>query len=133
MNFKKLQLFDSSLFIGQSYFNNDGAQLYLKFQPICKSITRFSGLKYTISEWESKELSNEKLTCAYVANVSVSPKLIWMNDTRIRFKFKGSCLKQEDSAPFTQNNIANLFVVYELDRWSRETNTDFTLIACLQL
>ena len=26
---KKLQTFDSSLFIGQSYFNNNGAQLYL--------------------------------------------------------------------------------------------------------
>ena len=76
-------------------------------------------------------MSNEKFTCAYVANVTVSPKLIWMNNTRIRLKFKGSCLKQEDSAPFTENNIANLFVVYELDRWSRETNTDFTLKDCL--
>ena len=30
----KLQTYDSSLFIGQSYFSNDGAQLYLIFQPI---------------------------------------------------------------------------------------------------
>ena len=29
--FKKLQTFDSSLFIGQSCFNNDGAQIYLIF------------------------------------------------------------------------------------------------------
>ena len=29
--FKKLQTFDSSLFIGQSYFNYDGAQIYLIF------------------------------------------------------------------------------------------------------
>ena len=42
--FKKLQTFDSSLFIGQSYFNNDGAQLYLIFQPIYKTISIFSGL-----------------------------------------------------------------------------------------
>ena len=28
---KKLQTFDSSLFIGQSYFNYDGAQIYLVF------------------------------------------------------------------------------------------------------
>ena len=37
---KKLQTFDSSLFIGQSYFNNDGShdglQNYLTFQPIQK-------------------------------------------------------------------------------------------------
>ena len=38
---KKLQTFDSSLSIGQSYFNNDWAQLFLIFQPIYKSITIF--------------------------------------------------------------------------------------------
>ena len=57
---KKIQIFDSSLFIGQSYCNNDGAQLYLIFQPIYKTITTFPALKDTILEWESKELSNEK-------------------------------------------------------------------------
>ena len=36
-------------FIGQSYYNNDGAQLYLTFQPIYKTTTTFSGLSYTIS------------------------------------------------------------------------------------
>ena len=34
INYKKLQTFDSSLFIGQSYLNNDGGQFYLRFQPI---------------------------------------------------------------------------------------------------
>ena len=32
--FKKLQAFDSSLFICQSYFNNNGSQFYLIFQGI---------------------------------------------------------------------------------------------------
>ena len=32
--FKKLQTFDSSLFINQSYFNNDGIQLYLILQRL---------------------------------------------------------------------------------------------------
>ena len=31
---KKLQTLDSSLFIGKSYFNNDGAQNNLIFQPL---------------------------------------------------------------------------------------------------
>ena len=31
---QKLQAFDSSLFIGQSYFNIDEAQLYLILQPL---------------------------------------------------------------------------------------------------
>ena len=33
----KLQTYDLSIFIGQSYFNNDGAQLYLIFQPILQN------------------------------------------------------------------------------------------------
>ena len=61
---KKLQTFDSSFLIGQSYLKNDGAQLYLIFQPIYKTITIFSGLKDTISEWKSKGLSNGKFTSA---------------------------------------------------------------------
>ena len=55
----------------------------------------------TISEWESKGLSNEKFTCAHIANVSICPKLVWMNDSRITLKVKGSCLKQEDKTAFT--------------------------------
>ena len=31
---KELKTFDSSLFIGRTYFNNDRAQLFLIFQPI---------------------------------------------------------------------------------------------------
>ena len=97
------------------------------FQSIYKTITTFSGLKDTISEWESKRLSNEKFMCAYIANVNVCPKLVWMKNSRIRLKFKGSCQKQEDKAIFTHQNVVNLFIVYELDTWLRDLNTDFTL------
>ena len=108
-------------------------QLYLIFQPIYKTITTFSSLKDTFSEWESNELSNEKFTCPCIANVSVSPKRVWMNNTKIRLKFKGSCLKQEDTAPFTPNNVVNLFIVYELDSWSSDLDTDFSLVGCLEI
>ena len=75
--FKKLQTFDSSLFIIQSYFNNDEVQLpYLIFQPIYKTITTFDCLKDTVSEWQSKGLSNQKITCTHVTNVNVFPKLV---------------------------------------------------------
>ena len=50
-----------------------------------------------------------------------------MNNTRIRSKRKRSWLKQEDAAPFTANNVVNLFIIYELDRWSRNLNSDFSL------
>ena len=56
------------------------------FQPIYKTITTFSGLKDVTSEWESEGFLNENITCADVANVNVCPKLIWVNNTRIRLK-----------------------------------------------
>ena len=57
---EKLQTFDSNLFIGQSYFNNDESQLFLIFKPTIKIVTILSGSLEKISEWESKGLSNEK-------------------------------------------------------------------------
>ena len=53
-----------------------------------------------------------------------------MNSSRIRLEFKGSCLKQ-GNVTFTPNNILNLFIVYELDRWSRDFNAEFPLQNCL--
>ena len=80
-----MKIFDSSSFTGQSYFNNDGRQFYLIFQPIYKTITTLSGLPDTISGCESKRLSNEKSLPPFTSNKSLSPKLVWMN--------KGSWLK----------------------------------------
>ena len=72
-------------------------------------------------------LPNEKFQPPYTTNKILSPKLAWMNNSRIRLKFEGSCLKQEDTAPFSPNDIANLFTVYELDSWPSHLNTDFAL------
>ena len=57
----KFKTIDSNSFIGQCCFDNNGVQLYVIFQAIYKIITTFSGLKDTISEWISKELSNKNL------------------------------------------------------------------------
>ena len=76
-------------------------------------------------------MPNEKFMCAYIANVSVSPKVIWMNNSKIIPTFKGSSFKQEDKTAFTPKNVVNLFIVYELDTWSRDLNTGFTLKDCL--
>ena len=45
------------------------------FQPIYKTITTFSGLPDTISEQESKGLSNEKFKPPFTLRKSLSPKL----------------------------------------------------------
>ena len=101
---KKLKTFDSSLFIGQSYFNDDGSQLYLKFQSIYKTITTFSVLKNIISKFESKGLLNKKFRPLYTRKKIIYPKLQW-NKSRLRLRFEGSCLKQEDTTPITPNNV----------------------------
>ena len=81
----KFQTYELRVFIGQSYFNNDGPLLYLIFQPNYKTVTTFSGLPITISEWESKGLSNEKCKPPYTANESLSAKLLW-NESRLKIK-----------------------------------------------
>ena len=75
-----------------------------------------------ISEWESKRLSKEKINPPCTINKSLSPKLVWMSNSKTRLRFTGSCLKQ-DKATFTTNNV--------LDRWSQDLNAKFTLKDCL--
>ena len=55
---------------------------------------------------------------------------MWYN-YKIKLKFEGSCLKQEDKAAFTSKKVLNVFIVDELDAWPRDLNTDFTLGGCL--
>ena len=40
-------------------------------------------------------------------------------------------MKQKDKAVYTPKNMVKLFIVYELDTWSRDWNTDFSLGGCL--
>ena len=75
-------------------------------------------------------MPNKKKTSPYAANKSHSPNMLW-NESKIRLKFEGRCSKQEYKAPFTPKNVVSLFTVYELNTWSRDLNTDFTLKDCL--
>ena len=74
-------------FFGQSYFDNDGENT-TSLQNFTKT---FPGLIDTVSERKSKRSLNEKFTSLYIANVSVSLELVWMNNSRIKLKLKGSC------------------------------------------
>ena len=62
----------------------------------------------------------------FTSNKNLSPKLAWMNNSRIKLKFKGNILKQ-DKATFTPDNVVNLYVAYELVTWSKDLNSEFTL------
>ena len=126
---KKLQTFDSSLFIGQSCFFNDRLQNFLIFQPIFDSFVIPAGHTETIIAWKSKGLSNEMIKPPTTANYNLSPKLNWHN-SKIREEFKGRCLKK-DKVIFTPNNVVNLFILYDLNKWSQDLNANFNLKGCL--
>ena len=61
---KKLKTFDSSYFIGESHFEEDGTQNYLVFQPIQGYFKRNVnvGNDNYVCCWKSKGLSDEKIT-----------------------------------------------------------------------
>ena len=75
-------------------------------------------------------MSNEKIWPTFTASKCLSPKLEWYN-SRIKLKFKGSCLKQVDKAAFTPKYVVTLFIVCDLDSWPRDLGNDFTLGGCL--
>ena len=60
---KKLKKFDSSYFIGKSYFDEDGTKNYLVFQPIVRYFkvnTIINVADYVLS-WKSKGISAESI------------------------------------------------------------------------
>ena len=81
-------------FIVQSYFINDESQ-NLIFKPIFNCFARPADLTETIFQWGSKGLSNKKVKPPITTNHSLSPKLMWTNNSKIRVKFRRSCLKQD--------------------------------------
>ena len=63
------------------------------------------------------------------ANNSPSSNLKCHN-SKIREKLKGSCLKQE-KVILTLGNVVNFLIIYQLDTWSQDLNTYFTMKDCL--
>ena len=121
--FKKLETFDSSYYIGKSHFDEDGAQNYLVFQPINKYFKVITNTDY-VSLWKSKGLSSESIKPPTTSDNSLTPTLNYYG-TKTRVKFTGSCLKQSKSS-----YIVNIYIVYELGVCSSHIN-DPTLKNCL--
>ena len=72
----KFQAFDLSRFIGQSYYINDGAQLYLILQPLYYTLKRLRNTEKVVS-WKSIDLSTKKLTAPTSTDNSFSPSIKW--------------------------------------------------------
>ena len=105
---KKLKIFDSSYFIGKSYFEEDGTQNNLVFLPMYRYFKRIAGVrngKY-VYYWQSKGLSDERINSITASNYSVTPFLDYYG-TKTRVEFSGSCLKQ-DKITYTHGKVVNI-------------------------
>ena len=114
---KKINNFDASCFRGKNYFDSDGTQNYLVFQPMYKYF-RITGKE--ISSWESKGLSIEKIS--YIdppSAVNKAPSLV---------KFNRGSLKQ-DKVIYNHEPTVNIYVVCRLSPVINALG--FTLENCL--
>ena len=105
----------------------DGSQVYLVFQAAHIYIKIIANTKY-ISEWKSKELSDESIKPFPTSDNSLTP-LIDYYSYYIRVNFNGNILKQP-KVSYTHGKIVNIYIVYELGG-SSWNDDDPTLKKCL--
>ena len=80
-----------SYYRGKIYFEEDGIQNYLVFQPMYKFFKQINN-DY-ISQWKSKGLSNEIITAPSEPNNFLNSSLEYLG-VKLKVRFSGSCLKQ---------------------------------------
>ena len=68
-----------------------------------------------------KELSEESMKPLGTSDNSLTPKLTFIHKVKIAIKSEHCCLKQNITS-FRHRDVVNLFIVYELDAWSRDVN-----------
>ena len=71
-------------------------------------------------------MSAEKSTTPTTTDNNLSPSMKWYENSNFCLISKGSCLKRKN-ATFTSLNIINFCIFYELDTWSQDLNSDYTL------
>ena len=126
---KKLKAFDWGYFIGKSYFEEDGAQNYLLFQPIKRYFKTVANAKL-ISSSKSKGLPDETINPYATSDNSLTPLIDYYFVGKVRIKFNGSCLKQPNKLIYDYGGKVNIYIVYELCA-SSSNNSDPTLKNCL--
>ena len=116
-----------SILNGAKYFSSNRLQNHLVFisvRYIYWIIKDGSDSKF--ESWGSTGTSQESIKNSHTSDILQ----IWL--VIINFKkveFKGIYLKQ-DSESCLHKNLVNLYISYDLDTWSRDINTDFTLDNC---
>ena len=93
---KKLKTFVASYFRDKSYFEGDGVQNYLIYQPINRYFKRIIGVGSGefIYFWKCKSLSHEGINSNSVSNYSITSELRYFG-SKISVKLNECCLEQD--------------------------------------
>ena len=113
----KLQAYDLTLFIGQSYFFSDGASVYLIF-PSFYHPSKTLDETENVASWKYTTPTSPVLTIIFLYQLTV-----W------RFKFLFIIFLYNST--FTPTKRINFFIVCKLDACSRDLDSGFTLKDCL--
>ena len=92
-------------------------QNYLIFQPIQRYFKRIVnvGNDNYVYYWKSKGLSNETINSIKTSDYGIIPYLSYYDFNKIRVKFDGGCLNQ-DQATILHGGIVNVYIVYEISK-----------------
>ena len=112
INLKISQTFDLSYIRGKNYYEEDGKQNYLVFQPMIRYFKIISNTKYILSS-KSKGLSDETITPYATSDNSLTP-LIDHYGSKVRLKFNKNCLRQPNKITYDYGHRVNVYIVYEL-------------------
>ena len=123
LNLKKLESFDPAFFKGKNYFDDDGTQNYLVFQPVYKY---FDAVGFEITSWKSKGLFNEEISSVINSDGAV-PKIVYDN-ARIKVEFNGHLL-MVDKVIYNYGLIINIYIVYRSILATKDSSV--TLQNCL--
>ena len=101
-------------FLGKSYFEDDGKQNYLIFQPMSRYL-KFVTNSQNISSWRSKGLSDKEIKVVS----GLYPSVNYVNK-KLCLKFEGICLVQT-KVTYTHKDIVNIYFVYEIGATTRNS------------
>ena len=78
----------------KSYFEDDGTQNYLEFQPIHRYFKTAGSNDRNILLWKSDGLSDESIKAPTTSKKILNPSLDYVG-TKISLKFRGECLNKK--------------------------------------
>ena len=96
------------MILGKSHFEDDGTlfqPVYMYFKVLDRSST------ITVSKY--RRLPNEGVK----SDSFLNPAIYYNDNSKIRVKFDGSCLKQDIKVTFTPKAILNFYIVYKMNIW----------------